>query len=223
MKTFVSWSGGKESALSCYKAMQNRNLEVAYLLNMISEAGKRSRTHGVSSKLLRSQAQAMGIPIIQRRAAWETYEREFKEAVSDLKKKGVRAGVFGDIDLQEHRDWVERVCGESGIKPIFPLWQRQREHLLNEFIDAGFETLVVATKADLMDAGWIGRIIDKEFVKDLKELGGVDLSGEAGEYHTFVVAGPGFQKNIAILNTKKTKRDGRWFLDILDYEIRSPR
>ena len=219
MKTFVSWSGGKESALSCYKAMQNRNLEVAYLLNMISEDGKRSRTHGVSSKLLRSQAQAMGIPIIQRRAAWETYEREFKEAVSDLKKKGVRAGVFGDIDLQEHRDWAERVCGESGIKPIFPLWKMEREEALSEFIDFGFEAIVVAAKAGLLGSKWIARKIDREFINDIKKIAEVDLCGEAGEYHTFVLSGPIFKKRLKLLRSEKIKKDKNWLLGAMNYEV----
>lgn len=219
MKAFVSWSGGKETALSCYRAMRNRDIQVAYLLNMISENGKRSRTHGISSKLLRSQAQAMGIPIVQRQTTWETYEREFKKAVSDLRKKGIRAGIFGDIDLREHRDWVERVSEESGIKPIFPLWKMEREEILAELICSGFQAIVVAAKADLLDSKWIARKIDREFINDLKKIAEVDLCGEAGEYHTFVTAGPIFQKKINILKTEKSKRNKHWYLEVLDYEV----
>jgi len=186
---------------------------------MTSEDGGRSRSHGIKSGLLKLQAETLGIPIVQRKTSWQNYEREFKNALAELKKEDIHAGIFGDIDFEAHREWAERVSQESDITPIFPLWQRKREDLLNEFIEAGFETLVVVTKANLMDAGWIGRRIDKEFVKDLKELGGVDLSGEAGEYHTFVVSGPNFKKTIKLLNTKKSEREGHWFLDIPDYEI----
>ena len=219
MKVFISWSGGKETALSCYKIMQNQDMEVSYLLNMISEDGKHSRSHGVSSKLLKLQAGAMGIPIIQRRTTWESYEEEFKKAVSELKEKGVATGIFGDIDLQEHRDWVERVCRDIGIKPMLPLWKSKREELLKEFIQLGFKAIVVSVRTDVLSKEWIGRHINEDFINDLKKEEHIDLCGEAGEYHTLVVSGPIFKKNIVILNAKKIKNDKHWFLDISDYEI----
>ncbi|MBU1906150.1 MAG: diphthine--ammonia ligase [Candidatus Omnitrophica bacterium] len=219
VKAFCCWSGGKETNLSLYKAMANQKIEVAFLLNMISEDGKHSRTHGVSSQLLKQQAELIGIPMVQRRTAWQTYENEFKKAVLGLKKEDIKAGVFGDIDLQEHRDWVERVCKDINIEPIFPLWQRQREEILTEFICSGFEAIVVAAKADFLDDGWVGRKVDKRFITDLKALGKVDLCGENGEYHTLVTGGPIFKKKIKILETKKIKRNNYWFLDILKYEI----
>ncbi|UCD55427.1 MAG: diphthine--ammonia ligase [Candidatus Omnitrophota bacterium] len=219
MKAFISWSGGKETALSCYKAIQNRHIQVSYLLNMISEDGKHSRSHGVSSKLLKLQAEAIGIPIIQRRTAWKGYEGEFKKAVSRLKEKGVDTGIFGDIDLQEHRDWIERVCKDIGIKPVLPLWKKKREELLKEFIRVGFETIVISVRADILGKEWLGRHVNEDFINDLKKKEHIDLCGEAGEYHTLVVSGPIFKKNIMILNAKKIKNGKHWFLDILDYEI----
>ncbi len=219
MKVFISWSGGKETALSCYKVMQNQDMEVSYLLNMISEDGKHSRSHGVSSKLLKLQAEAIGIPIIQRSTTWEGYEEEFKKAVSKLKEKGVDTGIFGDIDLQEHRDWIERVCKDIGIKPMLPLWKKKREEVLKEFIQAGFKATVISVRADILGKEWLGRHINEDFVNDLKKEKDIDLCGENGEYHTLVVSGPMFKKNITILNAKKIKNDKHWFLDILDYEI----
>ncbi len=219
MKAFVSWSGGKETSLACYKVMQNPGIEVAYFLNMISEDGRHSRSHGVSSKLLKLQAEAVGIPIIQRRTTWDTYEEVFKKAVLALKEKGVATGIFGDIDLQEHRDWVERVSRDVGIKPILPLWKEKREELLKEFIQAGFRAIIVSLRVDLLGKEWLGRRINEDFVNDLKKVGNIDLCGENGEYHTFVYDGPIFKRNIDILNTKKIKNDKHWFLDILDYEI----
>ncbi len=218
-KAFVSWSGGKETSLACYKAMQDKNLKVKYLLNMVSEDGRHSRSHGLDSALLRAQADAMGIPIIQRKTTWENYERVFKRAVSGLKKEGVKMGVFGDIDLQEHRDWVERVCKEIGIKPLLPLWKGDREGLLKEFIRTGFKAIVVSVKADLLGKKWLGRRIDEEFIKDLKKLNDVDLCGEKGEYHTFVFDGPLFRKRIEITKSKKVLRKNHWFLGILEWKL----
>ena len=218
-QVFVSWSGGKETSLACYRAMQNKDVEVSCLLNMVSGDGKHSRTHGVGSGLLRLQAEAMEIPIVQRKTTWGTYEEEFKKAVTDLKKEGVEAGVFGDIDLQEHRDWVERVCKDVDIKPILPLWKGKREDLLEEFIQAGFKAIVVATQAELLGKEWLGREIDKKFMEDLKVLQNIDLCGEKGEYHTFVTDGPIFKKKIKLLEVKKIQTGERCLLDILKYSL----
>jgi len=214
MKVFVSWSGGKETSLACYRASKSKDIDVACLLNMTSEDGTHSASHGVSSELLKKQAEAMGMPIIQRGARWGTYEGEFKKAVSHLKKEDVEAGVFGDIDVQEHRDWVERVCKDIGIKPILPLWKGEREELLEEFIEAGFRAIIVATQPDLLGKEWLGRQVDGKLVKDLKELGNIDLCGEKGEYHTFVYDGPIFKKPVEFAIGEKTLKDKHWFLKI---------
>ena len=137
MKAFCCWSGGKDGCLSLHRAL--KNYELAYLVNMIAEDGKHSRTHGISSNLLRLQAESIGMTIVQRKTTWENYEEEFKKILRELKDEGITAGIFGDIDLQEHRDWVERVCKETGITPVLPLWKEEREKLLKEFIQVGFK------------------------------------------------------------------------------------
>jgi uncharacterized protein (TIGR00290 family) len=220
VRVFVSWSGGKDTSLACYRAKNIDDFEVKYLLNMVSEDGKRSRSHGISSDLLRAQAEAIGLPIIQRKTSWKTYEEEFKRAVSDLEKDGIEAGVFGDIDLQEHRDWVERVCREIGIKPLLPLWKEEREKLLKEFIELGFKAMVVATNAGFLGKEWLSREINKELIEELKTLGNIDLCGEKGEYHTFVFDGPLFKKSIRIIPGKKVLRDNHWFLEIVPEGVR---
>ena len=218
LKAFVSWSGGKDAALSYYRAM--KNFHVTHLLNMIAEDGQISRSHGIRTDVLRLQAEAMGFPIVQPRSSWETYEAEFKKALADLKDSGVEAGIFGDIDLEEHREWVERVSRESGMEAVLPLWgEKNRENLIEELIESGFEAVVVATKKDLLGPEWLGRSIDHDFVRDISKIKGVDISGEGGEYHTFVISGPIFKKRINILKSEKITRDGHCFLDILGCEL----
>jgi len=217
MRVIASWSGGKESSLACFKAI-NKGFKVSYLLNMITENAKRSMTHGINSSLIYAQSQAMGIPIVQRRTMWNTYEENFKEALSELKNDGVEGGVFGDIDLQMHRDWVERVCSELNIRPILPLWGLKREQILNDFIDRGFEAIVVSARADLFSDRWIGHRVDNKLVKYLHDCK-IDLCGESGEYHTFVTYGPIFKKRIKILDSKSVIKNGYKFLDILKYRI----
>ncbi|MBU0599284.1 diphthine--ammonia ligase [bacterium] len=220
IKAFCCWSGGKDSALSLYRAQQDQQIEVTHLLNMLAEDGEHSRSHGIRAELLKTQASAIDIPIVQRKAtargaiSGNTYEQEFKKVVLELKDTGVDAGIFGDIDLQVHRDWVERVCKEIEITPILLLWKGNREELITEFIDVGFKTIVVTTNANYLGKEWLGRQIDKEFVAELKALGNIDLCGEDGEFHTFVYDGPIFKHPVKFTVGEKVLKDNRWFLEI---------
>ena len=217
MKVFRPWSSGKDCCSACYEAI-SEEFEVDHSLNAISQSGERSRSHGLRSELIRAQSEAVGIPVLQRGASWESYETEFKKAISQLKSEGIQGGVFGDIDLDAHREWIERVCAEMSIKPIFPLWRGDREKLLRRFIELGFEAIVVAVKEEILDPLWLGRKVDEKFLDDAKRVG-IDLCGEEGEYHTFVIDGPIFLKRIKVIETEKVKRGERIFLDILSYRL----
>jgi diphthine-ammonia ligase len=218
-EVFVSWSGGKDSCFACYLAVQSGR-HVANLLNMITRDGSISWSHRISTDLLRVQAQAIDIPLIQHPTTSEEYEKEFKAALTTLKAAGVTEGVFGDIDFELHREWIERVCRDAGITPSLPLWGRLQEKIMEDFVAAGFEAIVVVTKAELMGQEWLGRKVDRSFIRDLRELGKtvkITPCGEAGEYHTLVVDGPLFQKRVQLVETDKVLRDGYWFLDIAQY------
>jgi len=197
VKAFCSWSGGKDCTLAFWEA-KNQGIEISHLLNMISEDGSRSRSHGIKTEYLKKQSQALGIPIIQPKVSWQGYEVEYKRAIIRLKDQGVEAGVFGDIDFMPHWEWVNRICKECGVKAYLPLWERKREDLLNEFIEEGFETIVINVNEKFLGKEWLGRKIDKKFIEDLKKIIGVDLSGEAGEYHTFVINGPIFKERMEL-------------------------
>ena len=216
MKVFASWSGGKESCLACYKAI-SEGFEVSYLLNFISEDGKRSRAHGISSDLIALQAKALGIPIIQVKSTWGSYEAKLKGAVEELKEQGVKGGVFGDIDLKEHREWVDRVCSEVEIASIEPLWGHEPRAILKEFVNAGFKAIIIKVKADFFDEEWLGRELNREFIENLPEE--IHPCGEHGEYHTFVVDGPLFQRSVKLIESNKKLKEGDWFLDISEYSL----
>ena len=222
-QVFASWSGGKDSCLACYLATIN-GLKVRYLANTVTEDGKRSCSHGLSADVIQVQSQAIGIPLVQRRTTWDTYETEFKSMLRAFKQEGVDGGVFGDIDFNEHRQWIDRVCQEVDITPHLPLWGQAQEKVLRDIMDLGFEAVVVTTKAELLGEEWLGRRVDLDFIEQLGELRGTkDITpcGEAGEYHTLVIDGPLFKKRIEILETSKVLRDGHWFLEILKCDLRS--
>ncbi|MDQ7779403.1 MAG: diphthine--ammonia ligase [Planctomycetota bacterium] len=222
MKVIASWSGGKDSCLAAYKARQAGH-ELACLLNFVSREYKRCCFHGIEAKLMRLQAELMGIPIFQAEvtADMKEYEREFKAAVRELKQKhGVEGMVFGDVYLDEHREWVERVCADLEIKPIEPLWGLPARQVVLEFIGAGFKSVVTSCKSDLFGREFVGRFMDAALVDELVARN-ICPCGENGEFHTFVVAGPSFAGEIRLQETEPILKKGfweHWFLDIKRYE-----
>jgi uncharacterized protein (TIGR00290 family) len=218
-RTISSWSGGKDSCLACYKALK-QGYDVKYLLNFISMESKRGCFHGIEQDLIKLQAQNIGIPLVQKEttADMKEYEKEFKEAVSGI--KDAEAMVFGDIYLLDHKSWVERVCGDLNIEMVEPLWNMPADSIIDEFVDLGFKAVIVSCQADKLDKSFIGRIVDKALITELKKRN-VCPCGENGEFHTFVFDGPIFKKKIQILESEPILKEGfwkHWFLDIKKYK-----
>jgi diphthine-ammonia ligase len=61
--------------------------------------------------------------------SWDGCEETFKTVLNNLRQEGFTMGIFKDIDLTQHREWVERVCTDCGITLILPLWNRKREEI----------------------------------------------------------------------------------------------
>lgn len=211
MKVFSSWSGGKESCLACYEAIE-QGLDVSYLLNFIDLQGK-SRSHGVRTDILRAQSDAISIPIVQKETTWEDYESTFKKVAGELKQENVTGGVFGDVDIKEHRDWVESVCAEVDIKPFLPLWGRGQEELMHELVDSGFKAVIIVLDKNAVNEDFLGQTIDKKFIEELKQRG-ISPCGESGEYHTLVIDGPIFKKSLIIGDRRKLTVGDRVMMDI---------
>jgi uncharacterized protein (TIGR00290 family) len=180
--------------LALHRALDS-GYQVEALLAMFDETGERSRSHGLSPPLIRAQAEALGIPLLVRHASWATYEAEFIAATRALAASGIAYGLFGDIDLESHRVWEEKVCGAAGIEAVLPLWQEPRRRLVDEFLALDYRARVVCTNGRWLDGTFCGRLFDASFLEDLPE--GVDACGENGEFHTFVFDGPRFNRSVA--------------------------
>ena len=214
----LSWSGGKDSCLAYYKAIK-QGYKVKYLLNFISRESKRGCFHGIEANLLKLQAELIGIPLVQEEvtADMQEYEKEFKTAVSRL--KSVQAMIFGDIYLDEHKEWVERVCNDLGINPVEPLWNKPAADLIEEFVELGFKAIVVSAQADKFSKDFVGREVNKELIGELKSRN-ICPCGENGEFHTLVIDGPIFKRKIKLAETEPVLKEGfwkYWFLDIKQY------
>jgi diphthine-ammonia ligase len=209
---FCSWSGGKDSCLALYRA-RKAGYPCVSLFTMIDETGKYSRSHGLLSEALQAQAAAMGIPLRTVAAAWDDYEVRFKDQAAHFRNENILHGVFGDIDLEPHREWVERVCRESGISAHLPLWKGSRRDLVLEFIGAGFKAIIVVVNTGKMPDRFLGRSIDTALIDELEAIG-VDACGENGEFHTFVFDGPLFKKRLPFTTGDVIEKEGYAFLPI---------
>jgi len=195
MKAFVSWSGGKDCMFALNKFLQNPKNEICALVNILHHDGG-TLGHHFKPDLLQRQAICMNLSIIQKTAAFHNYEIILKQIIAELKEEGLDCGVFGDIYLEEHRVWIEKVCAEMDIKAVFPLWGQPTKFLLKEFIELNFESIVVAIDLHKLDRSWLGRKLDHEFYNKILQLPEIDPCGENGEFHTFVYNGPHFQKQV---------------------------
>jgi len=210
--SFCSWSGGKDSCLALYKAI-TQGYTVKYLLTMMAENGKNSRSHGLSGGLLFKQAESLKIKMVQQRSSWENYENVFISTVNNLKEHKIKHGIFGDIDTQAHLDWVIKICHITNIKYFEPLWKYQRENVIKEFLDAGFKGIIVACDVNKMGKNFLGREITTGLVNELYSLG-IDAAGENGEYHTFVYDGPLFNGSIDFIKKEIIVRENYAFLEL---------
>ncbi|PZX59177.1 uncharacterized protein (TIGR00290 family) [Algoriphagus ratkowskyi] len=197
-KALMNWSGGKDSALTLYKLQQSQDYEIACLLTSISEKFQRISMHGVRVDLLELQAESIGIPLVKMEIpdmpSMEVYEEAMRTTLVNLKKEGITTSIFGDIFLEDLRSYRESKLAELELEAVFPLWKQPTDRLIREFLDLGFKTITTCVNEKFLDKSFVGRVIDKDFLKDLPA--NVDPFGENGEFHTFVFDGPIFSNPV---------------------------
>lgn len=210
-KAYFNWSSGKDSALALYKILRQKEYQVEKLITTISKNYKRVSMHGLDEKLLDKQVETLGIPLkkiyLPENLTIEMYNKKMKQVTSKLKSEGFENAIFGDIlleDLRKHRD---KKLAEVGIKGVYPLWKRNTKKVLKEFIDLDFKAITVCTSAKLMGKEYVGKVIDKDFIKDLPK--NVDVCGENGEFHTFCFDGPIFKNPVSFKIGEKVLKNYR--------------
>lgn len=209
---YCSWSGGKDSSLALNLAIQD-GARAGLLVTMLTEGGERSRSHGLRRELLEAQAASIGVPIAFAATTWDGYEEALTAELVAARQRGLLRGVFGDIDIDSHREWVERVAAAAGTTAVHPLWQRDRAELMHDVLGLGFRAVVVAVRDGVLPTSLLGETIDAAMLEEF-ERAGVDLAGENGEFHTCVVDGPIFSHPIEVDRGETVLRDGVWFIDL---------
>lgn len=195
-KTFVmSYSCGKDSTLALHKMLAAGHTPLALLVMFNPEVG-RSYFHGADHALLARYAEALQIPLLPVDTAGETYHLSMEAALREAKAQGAEAVCFGDIDIEGHRAWGEERCRNVGLEAYYPLWQRGREENVREVLALGYRCVIKSLNNTLLPRSLLGRVLDEDVLAEMERCG-IDLCGENGEYHTLVVDGPVFHKQVA--------------------------
>jgi uncharacterized protein (TIGR00290 family) len=213
----VSWSSGKDSAWSLYLMQQSPEYKVAGLLTSLNTNFDRVAMHSTRHEVLEAQAAAAGLPLHIVPLPWpcsnEQYESAMRAACDTAIASGIQAIAFGDLFLEDIRQYREDRLRGTGLTPLFPVWKLDTRALLLEMIAAGVKTRIVCVDPRKLPREFAGRDLNEDLLHDLPE--GVDPCGENGEFHTCVYDGPMFQHPIPIESGEVVERDGFVFADVL--------
>ncbi len=197
----ISWSGGKDSCLAWLRARE-RGFEVETFLTMCEPDGL-SKSHALPPALLAEQVRAAGAVWRAARTPPGEYAQVFDAELRRLRAGGHSHLVFGDIDLQAHRDWLEPACERAGLVALFPLWGEAREDIVRDILARGIRARLVCVDTGRLDASFCGLDYDRELIERLPA--GVCPCGEGGEFHTFVFDAPGFSHALSIRNGEQQR------------------
>ncbi|MEL0107881.1 MAG: hypothetical protein VW802_13165 [Rhodospirillaceae bacterium] len=201
-KAVLSWSTGKDSAWSLY-ALRQQGVEVVGLFSSLTgpENDRKVTMHGVDRAVVQAQAAAAGLPLeeifLPDPCPNEVYEEVMGAFIARIREKGVTHVAFGDLFLEDIRQYREDKLSGTGFEPIFPLWGQNTQTLAREMIAGGLEARVVSVDTDQLDGSFIGRAYDEAFLRDLPDR--CDPCGENGEFHTVCFAGPMFQSPVDVV------------------------
>ena len=219
-KVLFSWSTGKDSALAFYQMQKSKNYRISALLTTVTKGYGRISMHGVREELLTKQADSLGVKLykvfISKNKSGQEYEEKMRDALLELKSKGIGFVGFGDIYLEDLKKYRQDRLSEVGMKAIFPLWKKNTAQLANRVIDSGFKAIVTCVDSKYLGREFAGRNFDKKFLANLPKE--VDPCGENGEFHSFVYDGPIFKKPILYKKGEVILREKRfYYCDLFGY------
>ena len=221
IRTWLSWSSGKDSAWALHTLRQQGTYEVAGLLTTINAAFDRVAMHGTRAAVVRAQAAAAGLPLIETPLPWPCSNAQYEAVMRDLCARAVREGVeamaFGDLYLEDVRRYREERLAGTGIAPVFPLWGRDTRELVREMLDGGLRARITCVDPrkfpGKLPASFAGRELDEALLAELPAE--ADPCAENGEFHTCAYAGPMFAAPIALTPGVVEEHDGFVFADFM--------
>lgn len=230
-RMFLNWSSGKDAALALFSIQHSGLFTVDQLVTTVNTHFDRVSMHGLRRSMLKAQAQAVGLPLYEvllpENPSMDDYDAKMRMMMQDMVKNGYRHCAFGDILLQDLRDYREELFTKYAINCHFPIWKQDTRELIHQFINEGFKAVTVCVHEKLGE-DWLGRNLDASFLSDLPD--DIDPCGENGEFHTFCYDGPIFTYPLPFdLGERKFRRYpdpagkgeiGFWFVDLVDKQQR---
>jgi uncharacterized protein (TIGR00290 family) len=218
-RVLLSWSSGKDGAWALHVLGQQPDVEVVGLLTTFNESADRVAMHAVRRELVQMQAAAAGLPLWPIFLPWPctnaVYEQRLSEAVDRARRAGVIHIAFGDLFLEDVRNYRVRQLTGTGIEPLFPLWGSPADTaaLAREMLPSGLRAVLTCVDPKQLDGQFVGRKFDQDLLTELPP--GVDPCGERGEFHTFCWAGPMFKAPVPVRVGETVCRNGFQFADLL--------
>jgi uncharacterized protein (TIGR00290 family) len=215
-QAWMSWSSGKDSTLALHTVRSSGTVNVTGLVTTVNSTAARVAMHAVRRSLLEAQADALGLPLYVVELPWpcpnDIYEERMSAAITVARTSGIDTMVFGDLFLEDVRRYREDSLQGSGLTASFPLWQRPTEIVARELVSLGVRAVITCVDPNQAPRELAGRWYDEKFLAELPQS--VDPCGENGEFHTFVVDGPGFARSLDVIVGETVERDGFVFTDV---------
>ena len=216
-KIIFCWSGGKDSAMAFHEIQKEGRYEIVALLTTMADDFDRICMHGVRSRLLEQQAEAVGVPLhkiyVARSPTNKEYEAKMEEALLFYKSRGIAKVGFGDIFLEDLKEYRDKNLSKIGMSGLYPIWKRDTKELINAFVDMGFKAAIACVDTRVLAPSFSGRMIDRSFIADLPAK--VDPCGENGEFHSFVYDGPIFKRPVEFSLGESHVAEGFCFRDLV--------
>ena len=213
----LSWSSGKDSAWALHLLRQQPDVQVVALLTTFNSHANRVAMHAVRRALVEAQAERTGIPLWAVELPWPCSNLEYEDlmrvACQRATAEGITAVAFGDLFLQDVRDYRIRQLQGSGLEPLFPLWQIPTKQLSREMIASGVKAKITCVDPSKLERSFAGQDYDSRLLQALPA--GIDPCGENGEFHTFVYDAPVFSSPIQVSPGEIVERDGFVFADFI--------
>lgn len=216
-KALLSWSSGKDAAWALHVLRQSEEVDVVGLLTTTNAAFNRVAMHGVREALLEAQADAAGLPLWKVPLPWpcpnEAYEALMAQACARAVAEGIEAMAFGDLFLEDVREYrIQKLAG-TGLRPLFPIWNPDTAGLSRDMVAGGLKATLTCVDPRALDAAFAGRDFDARLLADLPAS--VDPCGERGEFHSFTWDGPMFRRPVPVQRGEVVERDGFVFADLV--------
>ena len=204
MRLASLYSGGKDSTFSLY-LMEQSGHDMPYLVNIVPEDAASWIFHTPNLSVVPLMAESMGKELVTARSSG-TEEGDMEGLRNALDGLDVEGVVSGAIWSDYQWDRMNIVCGDLGLKLMAPLWRKDQDMLMDQFIDSGIRSMIVGCYAEGLGEEWLGRIIDRQAVEELKAIRtrtGISIMGEGGEYESLTIDSPMHSRPLEIVSSEK--------------------